>query len=193
MTTNTILDHNGRPIQSPQSMMADYMNGLSPTGFAEESAVDPVDAIRLDPGKAVAHGYRAPAQMRHREVRAVHQLARAKLLQNRQKRLGLANGRRVEPDVLQSGDAGDTGSRVGAAESTPGVGEDEFSVGVALAVLADVGTILGVAQGAHFHDVQGDEPAAFVRLLPHPLRQEVPNAGFERGRWLAVECLRAGA
>ena len=95
-----------------------------------------------------------------------------KRAQHRHQRLRLADRGGVEPHVVQTGQRGAAGAGVGRVEAARRVRQDQPGVGIACAVVAHLALVVRVGQCGVAHQVQGDEPAAFVRLLPHPLGQE---------------------
>ena len=132
-----------------------------------------LDPVGDHPGEIGAQADRPAALMGDRVVGAEQQPARTELAQDRHQRLRLADGRGVEPDVLQAGKRSDAGDGVGRVETASRVREDQAGVGIALAVLAHLPLVDRIGQRRIAHQVQGDEPAALVRLLPHPLGQEL--------------------
>ena len=134
--------------------------------------VPPLDPVGDHPREVGAQADRAPALMGDRVVGAEQQPARTELAQDRHQRLRLADGRGVEPDVLQAAQGTDAGDGVGRVEAARRVRQDQACVGIALAVLAHLPLVDRIGQRRVAHQVQGDEPAALVRLLPHPLGQE---------------------
>ena len=148
--------------------------------------VPPGDAIGDHPGEAAAQGDGPAALVRDRVIGAKQQAAGAERAQHRHQRLRLADRRGVEPHVVQAGQRGDAGAGVGRVEPARRVRQDQLGVGIAFAVVAHLAPVVRIGQCGVAHQVQGDEPAALVRLLPHPLGQEPrrqpPGAG-RRGRW----------
>ena len=80
----------------------------------------------------------------------------AERLDNGLKRLGLADGGRIEEDIVQPGKGADALGGVAAGKTAGGVGENDFRAGVPQTVGAEVPLVSLVGQRAAEHQVQHD-------------------------------------
>ena len=91
---------------------------------------------------------------------------------------GFAVGAGVEPEVVQSGQVGQSLQVVGRLEAPGRMGQDQLHVGIVLAVVPDPVDVAGIGGGAGLDHVQGDGPALFVSHPDVCLGQVVGDLGL---------------
>ena len=127
-----------------------------------------VHILRIEPVKRVTDRDAAPTHVADREIGAVEQALVAEGFNNRLKGPGLSYSARIEPDIVQATQAGDTLNGVPGVEATGGVSQNQAHVGVALTVAADGRLVDWIGQSSIAHHVERNAQPLLVSD-PHML------------------------